>query len=97
MGPTGKCVHQIVLSTVPHHLEFRAEFSLLQHCAVVLTLLELCNSRAHHHVSLMGPDPSGAWHRMPRKILHPMPRKSANRDFHISENPDFLRFGSPDI
>ena len=34
-----------------------------------------------HHVSLMGPDSSDAWHRMPRKILHPMPRKSEKSGF----------------
>ena len=57
-----------------------------RHCfqASPLQSRALCN----HHVSLMGPDTSDAWHRMPRKILHPVPRKSENRDFRISGNPD---------
>ena len=29
--------------------------------------------------------------------VHPMPRKSENRDFQISENPDFRSCGSPGI
>ena len=45
----------------------------------------------------MGPDTSDAWHWTPRKILHPVPRKSEHRDFRDSVNPDFWRFGSPEI
>ena len=65
--------------------------------AVVPNTREPDFERSNHHVSLMGPDPSDAWHRMPQKILHPMPRKSEIRDFQISGNPDFRRFGSPEI
>ena len=50
-----------------------------------------------HTVSSKGPDTSDAWHRTPRKILHPMPRKSENRDLQISGNLNFRRFGSPGI
>ena len=45
-----------------------------------------------HHVSSMGPDTSDAWHRMPRKILHPMPWKSDKSGFS-----DFRKSGFSEI
>ena len=39
----------------------------------------------NYPVSLMGPDTSDARHRMPREILHHVPRMSGFPDFRISE------------
>ena len=51
-------------------------------------------------VSLMGPDTSDARHRMPREILHHVPRIYGCPDFRKSgypESPEFRKFEFPKI